>query len=80
MLTKAGGLYKKIGKMKEDNDENTTVEIAKEHNFPEPLVSLLDQLNHNRIEQKEAALLLITDGVISYYTIVRHVQKQPPTM
>lgn len=75
MLTKAGGLYKKIGKMKEDNDENTTVEIAKEHNFPEPLVSLLDQLNHNRIEQKEAALLLITDGVISYYTIVRHVQK-----
>ena len=75
MLTKAAGLYKKIGKIKENNDENTTMEIAKEHSFPEPLISLLDQLNHNRIEQKEAALLLITDGVISYYTIVRHVQK-----
>ena len=75
MLTKAAGLYKKIGKIKENNDENTTVEIAKEHDFPETLISLLDQLNHNRIEQKEAALLLITDGVISYYTIVRHVQK-----
>jgi len=37
---------------------------------------LIDQLNHNRIEQKEAALLLITEGVISYYSIVRHVQKK----
>lgn len=74
-LTKAAGLYKKIGKIKETNDENTSTEIAKEHKFPDALVSLLDQLNHNRIEQKEAALLLITDGVISYYTIVRHVQK-----
>jgi len=74
-LTKAGGLYKRIGKIKEENDDSTSVEIAKEHNFPEPLVSLLDQLNNNRIEQKEAALLLITDGVISYYSIVRHVQK-----
>ena len=74
-LTKAAGLYKKIGKIREVNDENTSVEIAKEHAFPEPLVHLLDQLNHNRIEQKEAAVLLITDGVISYYSIVRHVQK-----
>lgn len=74
-LTKAAGLYKRIGKIRENNDENTTTEIAKEHNFPEPLIYLLDQLNHNKIEQKEAALLLITDGVISYYSIVRHVQK-----
>jgi len=74
-LTKAAGLYKRIGKIREENDENTSAEIAKEHNFPEPLVHLLDQLNHNRIEQKEAAILLITDGVISYYSIVRHVQK-----
>ncbi len=74
-LTKAAGLYKRIGKIKENNNEYTSTEIAKEHNFPEPLVYLLDQLNHNIIEQKEAALLLITDGVISYYSIVRHVQK-----
>lgn len=74
-LTKAAGLYKRIGKIREENNESTTVEIAREHNFPEPLVRLLDQLNNNRIEQKEAALLLITDGVISYYSVVRHVQK-----
>jgi hypothetical protein len=74
-LTKAAGLYKRIGKIRDDNNEYTSTEIAKEHNFPEPLISLLDQLNHNIIEQKEAALLLITDGVISYYSIVRHVQK-----
>lgn len=74
-LTKAAGLYRKIGKIRENNNEYTSTEIAKEHNFPEPLVYLLDQLNHNIIEQKEAALLLITDGVISYYSIVRHVQK-----
>lgn len=74
-LTKAAGLYKRIGKIREDNNEYTSSEIAKEHNFPQPLVYLLDQLNHNIIEQKEAALLLITDGVISYYSIVRHVQK-----
>lgn len=74
-LTKAAGLYKKIGKIREENDETTSVKIAKEHNFPEPLIKLLDQLNRNVIEQKEAALLLITDGVISYYSIVRHVQK-----
>lgn len=74
-LTKAAGLYKRIGKIRENNNEYTSTEIAKEHNFPEPLVYLLDQLNHNIIEQKEAALLLITDGVISYYSIVRHVQK-----
>ena len=74
-LTKAAGLYKRIGKIRENNNEYTTTEVAKEHNFPEPLIYLLDQLNHNIIEQKEAALLLITDGVISYYSIVRHVQK-----
>ena len=74
-LTKAAGLYRRIGKIKEENDDNTSVEIAMEHGFPQPLVDLLDQLNHNRIEQKEAALLLITEGVISYYSIVRHVQK-----
>lgn len=74
-LTKAAGLYRRIGKIRENNDEYTSTEIAKEYNFPEPLIYLLDQLNHNIIEQKEAALLLITDGVISYYSIVRHVQK-----
>ena len=74
-LTKAAGLYKRIGKIREENNEYTSTEVAKEHNFPEPLIYLLDQLNHNIIEQKEAALLLITDGVISYYSIVRHVQK-----
>ncbi len=74
-LTKAAGLYKRIGKIKEDNNEYTSTEIAKEQNFPQALIYLLDQLNHNIIEQKEAALLLITDGVISYYSIVRHVQK-----
>lgn len=74
-LTKAAGLYKRIGKIKEENNEYTSTEIAKEYNFPQPLIYLLDQLNHNIIEQKEAALLLITDGVISYYSIVRHVQK-----
>ncbi len=74
-LTKAAGLYKLIGKLKENSNEYSSTEIAKEHNFPEPLVYLLDQLNHNIIEQKEAALLLITDGVISYYSVVRNVQK-----
>ena len=74
-LTKAAGLYKRIGKIRENNNEYTSTEIAKEYNFPEPLIYLLDQLNHNIIEQKEAALLLITDGVISYYSIIRHVQK-----
>ena len=74
-LTKAAGLYKRIGKIKEENNEYTSAEIAKEYNFPRTLVDLLDQLNHNIIEQKEAALLLITDGVISYYSVVRHVQK-----
>ena len=74
-LTKAAGLYKRIGKIRENSNEYTSTEIAKENDFPDPLVYLLDQLNHNIIEQKEAALLLITDGVISYYSIVRHVQK-----
>ena len=74
-LTKAAGLYRRIGKVREENDDNTSTEIAREHNFPKQLIDLLDQLNHNRIEQKEAALLLITEGVISYYSIVRHVQK-----
>lgn len=74
-LTKSAGLYKNIGKIKENNNADTSVEIARDNNFPEPLVCLLDQLNHDRIEQKEAALLLITDGVISYYSIVRHVKK-----
>lgn len=74
-LTKAAGLYRRIGKIREVNNDNTSTEIAREHDFPQPLIDLLDQLNHNRIEQKEAALLLITEGVISYYSIVRHVQK-----
>lgn len=74
-LTKAAGLYKLIGKLKDNSNEYSSTEIAKQYNFPEPLIYLLDQLNHNIIEQKEAALLLITDGVISYYSIVRNVQK-----
>lgn len=74
-LTKAAGLYKLIGKLKDNSNEYSSSEVAKEHDFPKPLIHLLDQLNHNIIEQKEAALLLITDGVISYYSIVRNVQK-----
>ncbi len=74
-LTKAGGLYRRIGKIKEENDDFSSTEIAKAYNFPQQLIYLMEQLNHNIIEQKEAALLLITDGVISYYSIVRHVQK-----
>ena len=74
-LTKAAGLYKRIGKIRENNNEYTSTEVAKEHNFPEPLIYLLDQLNHDIIEQKEAAVILMTDGVISYYSIVRHAQK-----
>lgn len=74
-LTKAGGLYRRIGKIKEESNDFSSAEIAKEQNFPQQLIYLLEQLNHNIIEQKEAALLLITDGVISYYSIVRHVQK-----
>jgi len=74
-LTKAAGLYKLIGKLNENSNEYSSTEVAKEHNFPEPLIYLLDQLNHNIIEQKEAALLLITEGVISYYSVVRNVQK-----
>lgn len=74
-LTKAAGLYSKIGKIKDENDANTSAELAIDHDFPEALIDLLDQLGHNRMEQKEAALLLITEGAISYYSVVRHVQK-----
>ncbi len=77
-LTKAGGLYRVIGKIRENNNEYTATEIAKEHNFPEPLIYLLDQLNHNIVEQKEAALILITDGVLSQYSAVRGTQKDIP--
>lgn len=74
-LTKAGGLYKRIGKIRENSNEYTSTEVAKEHQFPEPLIYLLDQLNHDIIEQKEAAVLLMTDEVVSYYSIVRRAQK-----
>lgn len=77
-LTKAAGLYKFIGKIRENNDEYTATAIAKEHNFPEALIYLLDQLNHNIVEQKEAAVILITYGVISNYSIVRGAQKDVP--
>ena len=77
-LTKAAGLYKFIGKIRENNDEYTATEIAKEHNFPEPLIYLLDQLNHNIVEQKEAAVILITYGVISNYSIIRGAKKDVP--
>lgn len=74
-LVKAAGLYKRIGKIKDNNDELTSVEILKEHQFPDTLVSLIEQLNKNEVLQKEGALLLITDEVISYYSIVRNVRK-----
>lgn len=74
-LTKAGGLYRNIRIIREENNNCSSAEIAKENAFPQPLIYLLEQLNDNNIRQKEAALLLITDEVTSYYSIVRHVQK-----
>ena len=74
-LTKAAGLYKRIGKIMDDMTADTTTEIASVYEFPQELVELLDQLNHDIIARKEAAVLLLTDGVISYYSVMRHGQK-----
>ncbi len=77
-LTKAAGLYKRIGKIMDDATAETTTEIATVYEFPQELIDLLDQLNHEQVLRKEAAVLLLTDDVITYYSVMRRSGKDLP--
>lgn len=78
-LLKAAGMYKRIGKLKED-DKESTIALVKEYEFPEPLVNLIAQLWESETVTKEAAVLKITERVSNYYITVQNSAKKNITI
>ncbi len=67
MLSKAGGYYHKIGKMRGSNNLKNALEIAKEYDFPPQLVQLLKEYGGKNtiLRSKEAAIVLLSDAMVS---------------
>ena len=67
MLSKAGGYYHKIGKMRGTNNLKNALEIAKEYHFPPELVQLLKEYGGKNtvLRSKEAAIVILADAMVS---------------
>lgn len=65
-LVYAGGLYHEVGRLLGKDYVKNSVQLAKEQNFPVPLVQIIEE--HNVTcklpSSREAAILMLTDSVI----------------
>ena len=77
-LAKAGGLYHEIGRIKSDNYIEDGIELAKEADFPDEVIAIIRQHNHNYETPTtvEAAIVMLTDSVVSTLEYLESVGKQ----
>lgn len=66
-LSMAGGLYHEIGRIKGNNYMEEGLKLAEEYAFPPGLVNILKQhnINHDRPTSVEAAIVMLSDNIIS---------------
>ncbi|MDK2808172.1 MAG: cyclic-di-AMP phosphodiesterase PgpH [Clostridiales bacterium] len=75
LLSKAGGMYHEIGRLREGDYIENGIAIAKEGKLPEALISILMQQNGKKEhpKSKEAAIVLLTDSIVH---TIRYFEKQ----
>lgn len=74
-LTNAIGLYHEIGKIREGNASEQTIQIAKEQEFPEHLTqALIECSSKSNVETKsrESAIVILTDTILATYFYLRN--------
>lgn len=76
-LVKCGGYYHEIGRLSGIKSVESTVEIAKQHDFPEALISVLREhtVDGDKPRSKEAGLILLTDNICGMCEHLRKTQK-----
>lgn len=69
-VCKAAGYYHKIGTMRGQGNLKNTLMIAKEYHFPDELTQILTEYGSKNtvLKSKEAALVLISDAMVSTVT------------
>lgn len=67
LLSKAGGFYHEIGKIKGKNYIAEGCRLAEEHAFPARLINILKQHNikHDRPASVEAVIVMLSDNILS---------------
>lgn len=77
-VAKAGGLYHEIGKLKGKDYVEAGVLLAQEYNFPKEVIEVIKQ-HSSKIEKpqsKEAAIVMLTESVISTINYFEHEKKK----
>ncbi len=73
-FAKAVGLYHEIGKSREGDAFENTLSILKENNFPEKIISAVDEVTSKKnpfFTSKEAGVVAITDTIITTYLYLK---------
>lgn len=79
MLAKAGGLYHEIGKINgAPNYIEEGLKLAQEYSFPEELKSIIREhnINFNKTTSVEAAIVMLTDNIVSTIDYIEKTKDQ----
>ncbi len=74
ILSKAAGLYAKIGKIYGEEPEET-FKVLEWYEFPEEITSVIRQVVAKQPECREAAIVWMADEIVSNYSVIRHGKK-----
>jgi len=76
LLVKCAGFYHEIGKIRGNKTLDGTLLVAKEEQFPERLIKVLQEhtLNGDKPTSKEAALVMLTDNICGMCEHLRKTQ------
>lgn len=78
LLTKCAGMYHEIGRINGKKDiVNETLKIAIDHEFPKPLIEILNEysIKTGKPKSKEAVLVMLSDTVITTIEYMNHNKK-----
>lgn len=77
LLTKAGGMYSKIGRIMGKDYITEGVKLLEEYQFPVEVIDIVKQhnLKYGNPKSKEAAIVMITDNIIASMDAVREMKE-----
>lgn len=77
LLTKAGGMYSKIGRIMGKDYITEGVKLLEEYQFPVQVIDIVKQhnLKYGNPKSKEAAIVMITDNIIASMDAVREMKE-----
>ena len=76
---KGAGYYHILGQLTEQNTWEEILKICEEHNFPEPVIHILEEYldSNTKVRSKETAVLIMSEAVIS--SILHLLHEKPDT-